>query len=655
MFQNHKKNIMLLPRIQEIVINEFSLYKLKSKILLDMNDGVFCLAGANGLGKSTFISILSYALTGIVVDPKRSFSSTNSIPRFFKNNEKFASSYFSGRIEESKRDLADVSIKFSISNFLYQIKRNFFDTSGLIRFSRIDTETGEETIDQSLTSYGLLSQYNELFAKDVGVISFEQYAFLQNFVLTFDESKKLIFWDDAIMNRVLYLFFGIDAQKADVADDLRKKIAKYESNMRNLQWNITQNSRSLNGLISTVTDNNENSDKIEATIDLLKEKDEELIKLHEESQSNLSQKKSCELNISNISLKISNLKRLYDDVFNNMYDVDIPIEKDQQIVYLLRHISKKILNNEDVTIDFEDLKFRIKSASEKLRANVKNDNINQLKSLDKEIQLLQNELNELMLKKRRLEEEMISINNQIIEITEFVEKFKFDNEQIITQALKCKDNDVSKQIEALKSVIAKDELKKAEDTRLRDESKIELNSIEKDIQKKYHSAEERFLPIFKGYANSFIGLDIDIELRKSSKGIGLVLKVNNTERTERFQLSESQQYFIDIALRFALIEFTSSPSAFMLIDTPEGSLDIAYESRAGKMFADFVLKGYDVIMTANINSSQLLLQMAKKCKREKMMIERMTNWTILSTVQQEEQEVIENAFNNIELALDGND
>ena len=73
---------MVLPKIQEIVINEFSLYKLKSEIVLDMNDGVFCLAGANGLGKSTFINILSYALTGIVVDPKKNFSSVNSIPKF---------------------------------------------------------------------------------------------------------------------------------------------------------------------------------------------------------------------------------------------------------------------------------------------------------------------------------------------------------------------------------------------------------------------------------------------------------------------------------------------------------------------------------------------------------------------------------------------
>lgn len=645
---------MILPKILEVVINDFSLYKLKSEVTLNINDGVFCLAGANGLGKSTFISILSYALTGIVVDPKKNFSTVNSIPKFFKNNEKFASSYFNGRIDESKRDQADVSIKFQISNFQYQVKRNFFDVSGLIEFSRIDTTSGEQTIDQSLTSFGFLSLYKDFFAKDVGVTTFEQYVFLQNFVLTFDESKKLIFWDDSIMNRVLYLFFGIDAQKAEVADDLRKKIAKHESNMRNLQWSITQNTRLLNELISNVTATTENSDKIEATMAELEQKEEDLANLHETIQNNQSQIKNSELNISNISLKLSNIKKQYDEVFNNMYSVDIPIEKDQHIVNMLRHISKRILNNEDVTQDFEDLKYRIKSISEQLRSNVKNNNIELLKSLDEGIQKLQNEQNELMLKKDRLSEESTNINKQIIAITSFIEKYKTENEQIIIQALKQKDDDINKRIEALKSIINKDELKKEEDTKIRDQSKIELSIIEKEIRKNYHSAEERFLPIFKGYANSFIGLDIDVELKTSNKGIGLVLKVNNTERTERFQLSESQQYFIDIALRFALIEFTSSPNAFMLIDTPEGSLDIAYESRAGKMFADFVLKGFDVIMTANINSSQLLLQMAKKCRREKMKIERMTNWTILSIVQQEEQSVIETAFNNIEAALDGN-
>ena len=69
------------------------------------------------------------------------------------------------------------------------------------------------------------------------------------------------------------------------------------------------------------------------------------------------------------------------------------------------------------------------------------------------------------------------------------------------------------------------------------------------------------------------------------------------------------------------------------------------------MFADFVTKGYSVIMTANINSSQLLLKLAELCGEQKMKIERMTEWTILTQVQQEEQSVIEDASVKIEEKL----
>ena len=57
------------------------------------------------------------------------------------------------------------------------------------------------------------------------------------------------------------------------------------------------------------------------------------------------------------------------------------------------------------------------------------------------------------------------------------------------------------------------------------------------------------------------------------------------------------------------------------------------------------------MLTANINTSQLLLKLAKMCKESGMHIENMTEWTILSEVQLEEQEVIESAFLKIEQAL----
>ena len=92
----------------------------------------------------------------------------------------------------------------------------------------------------------------------------------------------------------------------------------------------------------------------------------------------------------------------------------------------------------------------------------------------------------------------------------------------------------------------------------------------------------------------------------------------------------------------------------MFIDTPEGSLDVAYESRAGEMFAQFVDHGNSIVMTANINSSQLLRRMAARCQSDLMHLERMTGWAQLSEVQLAEEDLFDEAFGIIEQALNAN-
>jgi hypothetical protein len=95
--------------------------------------------------------------------------------------------------------------------------------------------------------------------------------------------------------------------------------------------------------------------------------------------------------------------------------------------------------------------------------------------------------------------------------------------------------------------------------------------------------------------------------------------------------------------------------ATMMIDTPEGSLDIAYESRVGDMFANFV-KDYEqnIIMTANINASQLLVTLAEKCGKDKMRFRRMLDWTELTPIQKEGEYLFEKVYSNIESALNKN-
>jgi hypothetical protein len=129
--------------------------------------------------------------------------------------------------------------------------------------------------------------------------------------------------------------------------------------------------------------------------------------------------------------------------------------------------------------------------------------------------------------------------------------------------------------------------------------------------------------------------------------------VRGTTRRLQQNLSESQRFFLDIALRMALTQHMSHPKSTggMYIDTPEGSLDIAYEKRAGEMLAKFAKAGHQLIMTANLNSSQLLLALARQCGEKGMQLCRMTDWAELSEVQQEEEALFDQAYRAIEAEM----
>ena len=72
------------PRIHKLTLHNFSLFSRKPNLSVQFPDGVFCLAGANGLGKSTFIAALNFGLTGIVSESGRRFTSTDEYYKYSK-------------------------------------------------------------------------------------------------------------------------------------------------------------------------------------------------------------------------------------------------------------------------------------------------------------------------------------------------------------------------------------------------------------------------------------------------------------------------------------------------------------------------------------------------------------------------------------------
>jgi hypothetical protein len=133
----------------------------------------------------------------------------------------------------------------------------------------------------------------------------------------------------------------------------------------------------------------------------------------------------------------------------------------------------------------------------------------------------------------------------------------------------------------------------------------------------------------------------------------LQIEMRGKSRQQQHQLSESQRFFVDIALRMAIAEYTSAATskASLFIDTPEGSLDISYEDRAGLMFAEFAIAGHSLLMTANINTSKLLTSMASICGENMMRLVQMTGWAEMSDVQQKATNLFKSAYDEISKAL----
>ena len=358
---------MFLPKINRIVIENFSLYRQKNRIEVEVPNGVLCLAGANGLGKSTFISIVSYAMTGTVVQPDISFKSLNSIPAFAQKTVGFANRYFDGRVEQRDREQSQVTVDFNLGSFTYHLTRNFFDSSELIEFSRIDINH-QETVDRNKS---LLNQYQIFFVQDSELNNFEQYLFLQTYVMTFDESKKLLFWDEDVMNRLMYLFFSIKPEDAEKADQLRKNINRYGSNVRNIQWNISQMEKRLSKLKNNGTITEEEKNEIERVCEeeeKINDSIEEERKRKQEISSDISQ---IQLQLDDNAVRLNALKEQYDSAFGLLYSSPVSVEYDGKILSSLKKIIVALTEDEntDITALVSELRVEIVDAVKRTKAH----------------------------------------------------------------------------------------------------------------------------------------------------------------------------------------------------------------------------------------------------------------------------------------------
>lgn len=642
-----------MPKLRRLKLERFSLYKSKPVIEVAFPDGVFCLVGANGLGKSTFLAAVNYALTGIVPDPDRKFE---SVREYYEFSRDFADEFFDGRIAEKDRDAAQVSIEFLAGSKEIQITRGAFDREQLRRLSVTDAETGQVLVDgKRLSAEARHKKFAAILSEEIGLISFEQFVFLQHFVFTFDERRHLLFWDQAVLEQTMYLCFGINPKDAAKADSLRREVLKADSLVRNYQWQATGVRTKIEHL-EEVADTDIEGEHFVKLLGRYEKLKRAKVEAETAVQTAREQLEDSELKYAQLTGAVATLTAEYEREFGEYFAAHQPPEAHPLVSGSIQSIRCGLCGTSGENI--------VQAIKQKLEANscplcgstlkVRAHRPDTLKKIDTQLAQAKDDLSQAMTRRQRIAEEQKRAEVALARAVMELDQFERENRSLAEGGNQDNPNALQRTIAGYREQLEALLSKKETQYRRREDKKKHLRQFQRKLLTQYADAQERFVPDFKELAQNFLGLDLDIRVEQKAAGVFLTLTVNDTARRKIYQLSESQRFFVDIALRMALIKYTAAEihTGCLLIDTPEGSLDIAYETKAGEMFAKFALAKFNIIMTANINTSKLLLNLAKRCGKSKMRLHRMTSWTELSEVQRQEEHLFREAFTAIERELE---
>lgn len=650
-----------LPQVEKVTLRRFSLFIANPNAEFTCGEGVLCIVGANGIGKSTLLSAINFCLTGIVPDPNRSFK---SMDEYYRYSRDFSSRYFRGRIDGNDEDEAEITLSFRLGSFIYEIRRGMFEPDELRAFTVTNRDNNAVVLEtENSPRSERHNAYAARFVVDSGLSSFEEFVFLQHFVFTFDENRRTLFWNQGVLERALYRAFGWQPDMAKQADNFRREIDKESSNVRNRQWDATR----LRKRINEVRAQAQAAPGAQQRFETLTGDHEALTLQFEEEHKVLRELedalKDSNLRLAELSVRETALRDEYARYFDRRFDHRPPLVQHPLVAQSLEECVCGLCGNETEAA-IEKINAKAKATicplcDSPLRTEVSSSlDTSRLQEIDRDLAQTKQYLRDVLKTVARLRVEETKARKKFESTKEKLDEFDRQNSATLEglrKLLNSSDSNVS--LSDYRDQLAFLEKEKTTAYDRREALKKELLELQSSLEQQYIQAEETFVRRFAELAKRFLGMPLTVQLEaRQAVGLNLIVTVNGNTRRQQQQLSESQRFFLDIALRMALTEHMSDPNSRggMFIDTPEGSLDIAYEKRAGDMLAMFAESGHRIVMTANLNTSQLLLALAHRCGQKGMTLCRMTDWAELSDVQKEEEDLFDEAYQAIEKAMEPN-
>ena len=621
-----EENLIYLPTLKQVKIINYSLYN--RDIVYNFIDGINLVVGGNGVGKTTFINIIKYALIGLY---KKDLIVRNygGEKRFFRKTYTNCNTYFRTRMEEEKNDeTACVELEFYVKDILFYVKRSLYDTkleeAYFIQNGEINYIDGEvirqdyyskfENADEDEKEKYLQYNYEKILAEKINVSDFNDVIFFVNQILLFNESRNTVLWKEDVQNRLFSNYLNnpkLEKKRKDLSFE-----SKYQDSIsRHKQEEIKAINKVLREIVKR--DNKEYSDadkvKLFSSIDNCEKKIYSIENGRKDLQKKISELyRDVALISKNINEKEKEKNKL--EVSNrNNYWIGV---NSKYSIYKRQYIGNHICpmcNSHIETVSGDRID----------RCFFCNSQITVDPSLVKAVDEVNASLNELMEKRRSIEQIIAKYEDEIKELdSEFrktkVELFEKKNE---LRALEGRNDADTSETEASYIAMLKriEQLQEEKDNAsdLSEKYRNECTNIINDIEKNMLEITRNISNLFSDFAEAFLRVKcyLTLDFGESNKTKIFIPVIDGRARYDEEELSESQRFFVDYSFRMSIMSYFYQCPTFYICETPDSSLDISYEENAVDTFMKFLEQPNILIITSNLNNSTFIKTLMEKGKK----------------------------------------
>ncbi len=614
-----------LPVLHELSVDEYGLYpgtQRRPGLSFGTRPGLTLVLGANGLGKTTLVTILFRMLSGpadipnIATGRELGNRKLDAAPLLRDERRLFAM-----RVNDDAKD-AVATLQFTLGSTTFDLTRSLADLQLLeLAVDGVPHDNASETA------------YQDLVCEGARLASFGDWILILRHLVFYFEDRRELVWDPTAQRELLRLLFLSVEDTRRWTSSSREILAK-DSLYRNLGYAFRKSERTLTKVERKVGTADEIRQQLEILEPLQADEQEELYRLEDDLTTADASRKRARLDALAAEQEHESAMRSVEQHQLSSITSAFPSASDTA-KYLIGQIlaDKDCLACGSTVPDFaNELEARVRNGlcticgSESRSES--HDSTGVRRILTQAIKKLDAAEARLLAATAERDSAETAFSHLITRIAELNASISDRSQRIeeLVRLLPPDDQSVRNQRSELATLQGRYESLSMELMEMRGAFSSFVSSVNHKIVAQKDAIKRTFDDIAAGFLleectlvwaprKARLGESGELiefaafELAMTGADFGDAVRRSGPQ-----QVSESQREFIDLAFRMALMSAASEAGATLIVDAPESSLDAVFVTRAADVLTHFATRNSEnrLIVTSNLIDGNLIPELLKR-------------------------------------------